>query len=95
MRYYYGTDDSYHNGRGRTVTAKQLASIIKRDVDYGKWNLYYGGRENSVSAFCRYRRGGFVYHERLYIYGTQKEFQKLESLIKDIIEVVPREYENN
>ena len=87
IRYIYGTNDSYPTTKGRTVTAKQLASIIKRDVSFGKWNLYEGGKENSWTASCRYSRRGFIYHERLFIYGTKKEFQKLEMLIKNIIEV--------
>ena len=97
MRYSYGTNDSYSETRGRTITAKQLASIIKRDVGYGKWNVYDGGRTNSVTASCRYSRRGFVYHNRLFIYGTKKEFQVLEKLISKIkdIEVIPREYDNN
>ena len=96
MRYSYGTNDSYSNSRGRTVTAKQLASIIKRDVDYGKWNLYDGGRTNSVTASCRYSRKGFIYHGRLFIYGTKREFQQLEKLLQKIdIEIIPRRYEEN
>ena len=92
MRYVYGTDDSYNQTKGRTITAKQLASIIKRDVDYGKWNIYEGGETNSRSACCRYKRNGFIYHENLLIYGSEKEFKKLETLIKDFIEVIPRKF---
>ncbi len=92
MRYYYGTNDSYYPGNGRTVTAKQLASIIKRDVDYGKWNIYEGGKENTRSAHCRYKRNGFIYHEQLMIFGKQSEFKELESLLEGIIEVIPREF---
>ena len=96
MRYLYGTSDSHPNHRGRTATAKQIASLIKRDVSYGKWNLYDGGRENSWTASCRYSKRGFVYHERLFIYGTQREFQQLEKLLQKVeIEVIPRKYENN
>ena len=94
MRYYYGTNDSYHNGDGRTVTAKQLASIIKRDVDYGKWNKYEGGKENTRTAHCRYMRKGFVYHSQLMIFGKQSEFEELEKLITPFIDVTPRQFEN-
>jgi hypothetical protein len=94
MRYSYGTNDSYTNG-SRTATAKQIASLIKRDVRFGKWNVYHGGKENSRTATCSYRRKGFVYHEHLLIYGKKKEFELLERLIKPIIEVIPREYDNN
>lgn len=92
MRYKYGTNDSYSVHSGRTATAKQIASIIKRDVDYGKWNIYEGGKEDSVTAKCRYKRNGFVYHSYLLIFGKESEFKELEALIKPIIEVIPRQY---
>lgn len=92
MRYKYGTNDSYSEYRGRTATAKQIASLIKRDVEYGKWNIYHGGVEDSFTASCSYERKGFVYHERLYIQGTEREFKELEALIKDFIEVIPRKF---
>ena len=92
MRYKYGTNDSYTNFKGKNVTAKELASIIKRDVEVGKWNIYEGGRNNSTTAHCRYQRKGFIYHEQLLIYGKPKEFKQLETLIKDFIEVKPRQY---
>lgn len=91
MRYSYGSNDSYING-SRNVTAKQLASIIKRDVGVGKWNRYYGGEQDSRTAKCSYKRKGFVYHEHLLIFGTKKEFQLLEKLIKPFIEVIPRKF---
>lgn len=94
MRYIYGTDDSYSTTRGKRVTAKQLASIIKRDVDVGKWNHYYGGETDSRTAKCTYKKRGFVYHEQMLIYGTRKEFERLESLIKPFIEVKPRKFIN-
>jgi len=92
MRYKYGTKDSYTTFRGKTVTAKELASIIKRDVEYGKWNIYEGGETNSVTAHCRYQRNGFQYHEQLLIYGNKKEFKQLEELIDDFIFVNPRKF---
>lgn len=92
MRYVYGTNDSYNNAKGRTVTAKQLASIIQRDVEFGKWNIYEGGETESQTAQCRYKRNGFVYHEQLIIYGNKKEFKQLETLLKGIIEVIPRKF---
>lgn len=95
MRYKYGTNDSYSPNMGRTATAKQIASIIKRDVDYGKWNIYEGGTEDSISAKCRYKRNGFVYHSHLLIFGKESEFKELEKLIKPIIEVIPRKFSNN
>ena len=90
MRYKYGTNDSYTNFKGKNVTAKELASIIKRDVDYGKWNLYEGGQEESTTAHCRYQRNGFLYHEQLLIFGSKDEFKRLENLIKEFITVKPR-----
>lgn len=92
MRYYYGTDDSFHHGTGRSATAKQIASIIKRDVEFGKWNHYYGGKTNDITASCSYRRKGFVFHGRLFITGKQSEFKELEKLITSFIEVTPRQF---
>lgn len=92
MRYSYGTNDSYNPRRGRTISVPQLASIIKRDVEYGKWNKYEGGKEDTSTASCKYHKKGFIYHERLFIYGTKKEFKKLENIIKNFIEVNPRQY---
>ena len=92
MRYKYGTNDSYSGFRGRTVTPTELASIIKRDVDYGKWNIYEGGKQDSTTAHCKYQTEHFTYHERILIYGTKKEFKELEKLIDDFIFVNPRRY---
>lgn len=94
MRYIYGTNDSYTTTKGTTVTAKQLASIIKKDVGFGKWNLYDGGETNSRTAKCRYSKKGFSYHSHLLIYGDKGEFTLLEALIKDFIEVIPRDFNN-
>ena len=92
MRYKYGTSDSYTTFKGKNVTVPELASIIKRDVEVGKWNLYEGGEEESTTAHCKYQRNGFQYHEQLLIYGSKKEFQRLESLIREFIKVNPRQY---
>ena len=90
MRYYYGVVEKFIDTEGRTVTAKQLASIIQRDVDVGKWNIFNGGKKDT-SATCSYKRGSFTYHEHLFITGKAKEFKELEKLIKPIIEVIPRQ----
>lgn len=90
MKYYYGTLDKFIEEKGRTVTAKQLASIIKRDVDYGKWNIFNGGQKDT-SANCSYTKGNFTHHEKLYVTGSNKEFQELENLIQTFIEVIPRQ----
>lgn len=39
MRYSYNIKDDYDPKRGRTISVPQLASIIKRDVEYGKWTI--------------------------------------------------------
>ena len=90
MKYYYGTLDKFIEEKGRTVTAKQLASIIKRDVDVGKWNIFNGGKQNT-SADCSYKKGNFTHHEHLFITGEPKEFKALEKLIQPIIKVIPRQ----
>lgn len=92
MRYYYGTSDSYHEGAGRTASVKQVASIIQRDVEFGKWNIYEGGKQDSTLAKCRYKKNGFIFHSVLIIQGQKKEFKELEKLIQDIVEVIPRQY---
>ena len=92
MRYIYGTNDSFSTTKGTIVTAKQLASIIKKDVEFGKWNRYEGGRVNSVTAHCRYKKNGYAFHSHLLIYGSKREFKVLENIIKDFIEVIPRQY---
>lgn len=92
MRYYYGTNNSYSPSKGRTVSVPQLASIIKRDVECGKWNNYHGGTENNSTASCSYSKKGFIFHSRLFINGKKEEFQRLETLIQDFIEVIPRKF---
>ena len=92
MRYQYGTNDSYPTSKGKTVTPEELATIIKEDVACGKWNIYDRGKQYSIEATCRYHRKGFITHNRLFIYGTKKEFTELEHLIDDFIYVVPRQY---
>ena len=89
MKYYYGNISKFIKEKGNNVTAKQLASIIKRDVDYGKWNQYNGGTEESV-ADVSYTNNGFTHHEHLYIIGKPVEFKELEQLIQPFIEVIPK-----
>ena len=92
MRYKYGSKDCYTRFRGKDCSVTELASIIKRDVEYGKWNTYEGGEVDSIDAHCRYQRNGFQYHEQLLIYGNKKEFKQLEELIDDFIFVNPRKF---
>ena len=92
MRYHYGTNDSYTNGYGTEIGVRKLASIIKNDVEMGKWNIYEGGRANSITAKCRYKKNGFEYHNYLLIYGTETEIRRLEEIIKNFIKVIPRIY---
>ena len=87
MKYYYGVMSKFVEEKGRTVTAKQLASIIKRDVDVGKWNIFKGGKQET-SATCFYEKGNFTYHEKLFITGKEKEIKELKQLIQPIIKVV-------
>lgn len=87
MKYYYGIMSKFVEEKGRTVTAKQLASIIKRDVEVGKWNIFKGGKQET-SATCSYEKGSFTYHEKLFITGKEKEIKELEQLIQPIIKVV-------
>ena len=92
MKYQYGTTDSYSINNGVTATVTEIASIIRKDVEAGKWNIYNGGMEESSTASCEYSRVGFEYHNRLYLYGTKEEFEQLESLIERFIEVIPRKF---
>lgn len=91
MKYYYGNVDKFIDNDGKTATAKQIASLIKRDVNYGKWNIFNGGSETSI-AEVSYKKGSFTHHEHMFITGRAKEFKELEKLIKPFIEVIPRQY---
>ena len=91
MRYIYG-NENYNLPKGKTIPVKQLASLIKRDVEVGKWNIYNGGDKNHHSAKCKYEKNGFTYHEELLIFGSEEEFKKLEELLKGIIEIIPRKF---
>lgn len=91
MRYKYEITNHKTKFRGKTVTPTQLAKIIKRDVECGRWNTYDGG-SNTTTAHCRYQGKTFTYHEKLLIYGTKKEFQQLEKLIDNFIYVEPRTF---
>lgn len=86
MRYYYGTSDSYHIGKGTIISPKELAEKIIDDVKDGKWNTYYGGQINSIDATCRYSKPGFILHDRLFMFGNYDEFRELERLIKPFME---------
>jgi len=92
MRYIYGTNDSFTTGKGTYCSPVQMANIIKRDVDFGKWNIYEGGETNTRTAHCRYKRNGFIHHQQLLIFGDEREFKELEQLICEIIEVIPRKF---
>lgn len=89
MKYRYGTSEK---GESKQVTAKQLASIIKRDVEVGKWNHYNGGTDGSSPANCSYEQKGFCHHIKLFMKGKEVEFTELEQLISSFIEVVPRKF---
>jgi len=95
MRYSYGVNDSFNPKRGRTISVPQLASLIKRDVGFGKWNNYHGGVEDNSAASCSYKANSFVFHERLFIYGTEREFKELEKIISEFIKVTPRVFTDN
>lgn len=90
MRYKYGVNDNPTES-SRTATAKQIASIIKRDVDYGKWNTYKGGNKKHP-ATVSYENKSFNFHTKMFLFGKESEFKELENLIKDFITVTPRQF---
>ena len=92
MMYAYGTNDSFTNSK-ISATVEELTEIITNDVECGKWNNYFGGVENSISATCSYHKKGYIFHNHLLIYGSKDEFKELENAIKDIIDVTPRQFE--
>ncbi len=70
-----------------------LPQSSKEMFKVGKWNIYDGGKSNIRTAKYRYsKKKGFTYHSYMLIYGDRGEFTLLEALIKDFIEVIPREY---
>lgn len=91
MRYKYGFNDNPTDS-SRTATAKQIASIIKRDVDYGKWNTYNGG-DKEHGASVSYQNKSFNFHTKMFLFGKESEFKELEKLIKDFIKVTPRKFQ--
>lgn len=92
MLYAYGTNDSFTNSK-TSATVEEMIQVIKDDVECGKWNTYFGGVEDSISATCSYRKKGFIFHNHLLIYGNMDEFKELEDAIKNVINVIPRQFE--
>lgn len=90
MKYGYGTVDNYKVVELQFTTPADLAEIIKEDVDCGKWNCYDGGKAYLEIAHCKYQKNNFTTSTNLLIFGTTKEFKRLEELIKDFIKVNPR-----
>ena len=67
MKYIYGTDASYSTTKPPEATVDEIINIIKDDVEKGKWNTYFGGRVDSITAHCKFHRTGFIYHDELRI----------------------------
>ena len=91
MKCQYGTDDSTSTTFTET-TVSELINIIKNDVENGKWNIYDGGKVDSVTAHCRFQKTGYVYHDQLRIYGTESQFKKLEHELSKFMKVIPRKF---
>lgn len=83
----------YITSNGTVATARQLATIIKRDVKLGKWN-FIRWRKNQIQGLqsADTVKKASTYHSHMLIYGDRGEFTLLEALIKDYREVIPREY---
>ncbi len=92
MKFYYGTNDSLFMGRKESISVEGLVEIIKKDVEDGKWNVYDGGRVNSVTATCRWSERARVTNDRLFIEGSRNEIQSLEKQLDGVLTVIPREY---
>ena len=91
MQYKYGVTDKFTNGEGILIKAPQLISLIKRDVQRGKWNIYRGG-DKKHTAKISYKGKNWEYGEHIYIIGTQREIQHLENKLKQFLKVIPRKY---
>ena len=91
MQYKYGVNDKFTNGEGIIVKAPQLIDLIKRDVKRGKWNIYNGGDETHT-AKVSYKGKNWEYGEHIFITGSKREIQFLESKIKKYIKVIPRKF---
>lgn len=91
MQYKYGVNGKFVKDEGIVVKAPQLIDLIKRDVLRGKWNIYRGG-DKKHTARVSYEGKGFTYGEHLFIIGSQREIQFLESKISKYLKVIPRKF---
>ena len=91
MQYKYGVTGKFTKSEGVIVKAPQLIDLIKRDVNRGKWNIYRGG-DKKHAARVSYEGKNFQYGEHLFIIGSKREIQFLESKIKSFIKVIPRKF---
>lgn len=89
MKYKYGVVDKFAKNEGVVVKAPQLIDLIRRDVLRGKWNIYEGGDERH-NAKISYKGKNFTYGEHIFIVGSKREIQFLESKISQYLKVVPR-----
>jgi len=90
MLYKYGVTETTQK-EGVIVKAPQLIDLIKRDVKRGKWNIYEGGDKNHT-AKVSYKGKNWEYGEHIFIKGSKREIQFLESKIQKFIEVIPRKF---
>lgn len=91
MQYKYGVTGKFTKGEGVVVKAPQLIDLIKRDVHRGKWNIYEGG-DKKHTAKISYKGKNWEYGEHIYIIGSKREIQFLESKIKKYLKVIPRKF---
>ena len=91
MQYKYGVIEKFSGGEGIVVKAPQLIDLIKRDVKRGKWNVYNGG-DSKHTARVSYEGKGFTYGEHIFIIGSKREIQFLESKLAKFLKVIPRHY---
>ena len=89
MRYKYDVI-SKTKEKGVIIKAPKLASLIKKEVSLGKWNIYDGGVDGKNTAKLSYKGKNWEYGEHMFIYGSKKEFEHLEQLISKWVKVNPR-----
>lgn len=91
MKYKYAVTSKVVDKTAIPTTVPELASLIKRDVSVGKWNIYNGGnKENPVKI--SFQTPNWTYGEHLFIFGSKREIQFLEKLLDDVLPVIPRKF---
>jgi hypothetical protein len=89
MKYKYGVVGKSTCKDGIIVKAPALISLLKKEVDSGKWNIYEGGDDNHPAKIS-FKGKSFEYGEHMFVYGSEREIRFFEEAISKFIKVIPR-----